>query len=116
MSSSHENQGKKRAHSPCCCKTSLATLNASEESIQQLEKTLEDEQRRSVTLGRKRNQGQHNAKIWEEDLGIIRGDLCKSQQKFQWLIDRFVDLQFRIREAYPDFPIWNWQNPKPPNN
>ena len=115
MSGSHGNRGKKRARSPCCCEISAARISALSDSIQVLQETLEFEQRMSATYRRERDDAQSSARIWERDLDVIRGDLRKSQKSFDTLTSRFTDLQYRIREAHPDFPIWSRRNPEPPN-
>ena len=94
----------------------LAILNALEDAILQLEKTLEDERRVSATLYCKRDDTLSSARIWERDLDVIRADLYKQHEKYKRLIDRWADLSFRIQEAHPDFNIWSRQHPKPPDN
>lgn len=79
-----------------------------------LQETLDFEERMSATLRRERDDAVSNAKRWETDVNVIRADLRKSQKHFDRLTERYTDLQNRIQEKYPDFPIWSRRNPEPP--
>jgi hypothetical protein len=70
----------------------------------------------SATLRRERDDAQNSVRIWGRDLLVLRGDHRKLQDNFARLTIRFSDLQLRIQEAHPDFPIWSRRNPQPVNN
>lgn len=114
MSGSHGNRGKKRARSPSCCEISAARIAALHDTIKVLEESLEFESRISASLRRERDDAQRNATRWENDVEEIRKDLRKSQKSFSFFTTKFTDLQARIQETYPDFEIWSWRNPRPP--
>jgi hypothetical protein len=42
-----------------------------------LQAALDEEQRMSATLHRERDDAQNNARIWERNLLVLRGDHCK---------------------------------------
>jgi hypothetical protein len=76
MSGNRGNRGRQRPRSPYYCDTTIIALNATEDSIRQLEAALEEEQRTVATLHRERDEAQNSARIWERDLLVLRKDHC----------------------------------------
>jgi hypothetical protein len=58
-----------------------------------------------TTLHVERDDSQNRARIWERDLMILRKDHRRLQASFGRLTLRFTDLQARISEEHPGFPI-----------
>jgi hypothetical protein len=74
MSGNRGNRGRERPRSPCYCDTSITALNATEDSIRQLQTSLDEDQRTVTTLRAERDEAQNRARIWERDLMILRED------------------------------------------
>jgi hypothetical protein len=96
MSGNWGNQGRRRPHSPWYCDTSITVLNATEDSIRQMQTALDEDQRTVTTLCAKRDEAQNRARIWERDLMILYKDHRRLQASFNRLTLRFIDLQARI--------------------
>ena len=64
---------------------------------------LDEEQRTTTTLCVERDEVQNRAKIWEQDLMVPCVDYHHFQDSFNRLTLRFIDLQVRIQECYPNF-------------
>jgi hypothetical protein len=97
---------KTRACFPCYCDTLITALNTPENSIWQLQATLNEEQRMVATLHWKKDEAQNITKIWKQDLLILCEDHCLLQASFSRLTIKFIDLQARIQEDHPDFQLW----------
>jgi hypothetical protein len=68
MSGSRGNWGRRRPHSPCYCDTLITALNATEDTIRQLQAALDKEQRTILTLCWENDEAQNSVRIWECDI------------------------------------------------
>jgi hypothetical protein len=105
MSGNRRNRGRRRACSPYYYDTSITTMNAAKDSIRKMQAALDEEWRTVTTLHGERDEAQNRARIWERDLMILCKDHRRLQASFSRLTLRFTDLQARILEEHPEFPI-----------
>jgi FtsZ-binding cell division protein ZapB len=106
MSGNRGNRGRRRPQSPCYCDTSITPLNAAEDTIRQLQTTLDEEQKMVAVLRQETDEAQNSTRIWERDSLVLQDDHRRLQDNFSRLTTRFVDLAAHIQVDHLEFQVF----------